>query len=73
MPIHRDFFSLIGEDSEGNEVDGLEIMIKNVVREHHWPPHIIGGFFIDDQDYEGLEYWHNDVVKVNKELSPKKK
>jgi hypothetical protein len=48
-------------------------MIRNVVREHSWSPDIIGDLFIDDQDYRGLEYWDTDVVKLNKELQPKKK
>jgi hypothetical protein len=45
-------------------------MIKSVVREFHWPPEVIGGFFIDDQDYKGLEYWYDDVREIN--TPPKK-
>lgn len=46
-------------------------MILTVVRQLHWPPSIIGGLFLDDEDYEGLIYWYNDVCKVNSELNKK--
>lgn len=48
-------------------------MIISVAREFHWPPSILGGFFIDGQDFEGLEFWYEDCVKVNEELKNKKK
>lgn len=35
-----------------------------MVREHHWPPDIIGGFFIDAIDFYGIEYWYNDIKEV---------
>jgi hypothetical protein len=47
-------------------------MIKTVVREHKWPPEIIGGFFIDDIDYNGLEFWFNDVKEMYKKPKDKK-
>lgn len=47
-------------------------MIITVVREHHWPPHIIDNLFLDDQDYKGLEFWYNDICKVHEELTKKK-
>ena len=47
-------------------------MLTRVAREFHWPPEILGGFFIDDIDLNGLEFWYNDVVEVHKELNPKK-
>lgn len=50
-------------------------MIKSVVGEYKWPPDIIGGLFIDSQDYEGLEFWYNRVIEINEELEklkPKK-
>jgi hypothetical protein len=43
-------------------------MIKSVVREHKWSPTIIGDLFIDCQDYQGLEYWYQDVLKVSNEI-----
>ena len=48
-------------------------MLKTVVREHHWPPEVFGGLFIDYQDHLGLEFWYNDIDEVNKELTPPKK
>lgn len=50
-------------------------MVKTVAREYHWAPNIIGAFFIDDNDWHGLEFWYNDVNEMNKELktpTPKK-
>lgn len=43
-------------------------MIKSVVREHHWSPRIVGDFFIDREDYKGLEFWYNDMAEVNNDL-----
>jgi hypothetical protein len=47
-------------------------MIKDVVREHHWPPYVIGGFFVDSLDYNGLVYWSNDVREVYKNTAKPK-
>lgn len=47
-------------------------MVKSVVREHHWPPDVIGGLFVDAVDRSGLEYWYIDVMEVHKELNKKK-
>jgi hypothetical protein len=38
------------------------------VREHHWPPNVIGGLFVDECDYSGLFYWYNDMAEVIDEL-----
>ncbi len=46
-------------------------MIKTVVREHHWPPHIIKELYLDNEDYQGLEYWYEDVIEVSKDLNKK--
>jgi hypothetical protein len=40
-------------------------MIRSVVREHHWPPDIIGGFYVDGDMYDSLEFWFDDVVNTN--------
>lgn len=37
-------------------------MVKSVARVYNWPPNVIGGLFIDDWDYRGLEYWFNDAI-----------
>lgn len=47
-------------------------MVRSVAREFHWPPKTIGGFFIDAQDYLGLEFWYNDVKEANDQLKSKK-
>jgi hypothetical protein len=46
-------------------------MIVSLIREHHWPPDIISGLFIDDQDYEGVEFLYNDLVEMHAELKKK--
>lgn len=46
-------------------------MIKSVVREFHWAPSVVGALYFDSIDYEGLEYWYDDVVQVHKEFKPK--
>lgn len=43
-------------------------MVKSVVRNYHWTPDIIGSLFFDAEDYEGLEYWYNDVVEQEKDM-----
>jgi hypothetical protein len=43
-------------------------MVRSVVREHHWPPDKIGGLFVDAIDYEGLEFWYDDLMDVNNKL-----
>jgi hypothetical protein len=43
------------------------------VREHHWPPSAIGGFFLDDEDEYGLEFWYNDIADMHRELKNKMK
>jgi hypothetical protein len=47
-------------------------MLTSVAREYHWPPEILGGFFVDNVDLYGLEFWYNDVFEVHEELKQKK-
>jgi len=68
------FFYVRGpKDEKGNELNGLDIIIKNVVRSHSWAPNIIGALFIDDIDYKGIEFWDDDILCVNNEMQPKTK
>lgn len=46
-------------------------MIASVVREHHWAPDQIGALFIDSQDYQGLEFWYDDVMEMTAEIKKK--
>lgn len=48
-------------------------MVKTVVREHHWPPDVIGGLFVDDADSKGLEFWYDDILEVIEKINPKKR
>jgi len=43
-------------------------MFRTVAREHHWPPQILGGLYLDRVDHLGLEFWVDDVIKVNEEI-----
>jgi hypothetical protein len=51
-------------------------MFRTVVREYHWSPAIVGDFYIDDMDVEGLEFWYNDIIEmheaIKKEIKPAK-
>lgn len=38
------------------------------MRDMKWSPDIIGDLFIDNEDYEGLEFWYDDVVKRIEEM-----
>lgn len=48
-------------------------MIKQVVLELKWLPSQVGSLFIDNIDYRGLEYWHDEVYKMLKALNTRKK
>lgn len=48
-------------------------MVKSVVREHKWLPTQIGSLFIDDADYNGLEFWYNDCKEIQESMKPKDK
>lgn len=39
-----------------------------MVREFKWPPNVIGGLFIDDEDYRGIMFWYNDLAEVIEEV-----
>jgi hypothetical protein len=47
-------------------------MIKTVVREHHFSPAQVGDFYLDAQDYQGLEWYYNDVRQVMDEMKKTK-
>ena len=33
-----------------------------------WAPDILGALFIDDRDYEGLQFWYNDIKEQSDKL-----
>lgn len=47
-------------------------MIKTVVRAFKWTPETIGKLKLDEIDYEGLEYWYNDVCQEIERMKPQK-
>lgn len=46
-------------------------MIRSVVRQYNWPFFIIDRLYLDDIDHRGLEFWYDDVIKMNAELKKK--
>lgn len=72
---NRFFFYLSSVSSEVAEIaeQNFHNIIKTVVREYKWPPEVIGGFFFDDHDFDGIEYWYEDILKVNTELESRNK
>lgn len=46
-------------------------MMASVAREFKWSPDILGDLFFDAEDYQGLEYWYNDIVEMHKQLKGK--
>jgi hypothetical protein len=46
-------------------------MVKSVVRGHHWEPSEFENLYLDDADFFGLEFWHNDVNTEIKSLNNK--
>nr|WP_299067180.1 hypothetical protein [uncultured Allomuricauda sp.] len=41
-------------------------MIITVVRYYKWPPPIVENLYLDDFDYNGLEFWFNDAKDQDK-------
>jgi len=76
LPNNSGFFYLdrIGIDEEYVEISekNLDVMIRNVVREHHWSPETIENLYLDDADFFALGYWNDDVQKVIEGLKKKK-
>ncbi|MBC7486084.1 MAG: hypothetical protein H7282_04980 [Cytophagaceae bacterium] len=46
-------------------------MIATVVREHHWSPAVVGDLYCDSEDYQGLEFWYNDVLECIENVKAK--
>ena len=47
-------------------------MVISVVRNHHFTPDVIDGFFLDDIDYHGLLFWYEEAREIEKSMKPKK-
>jgi hypothetical protein len=39
-----------------------------IVREQHWAPEQVGALYFDGQDYQGLLFWYNDVIEVQRQI-----
>lgn len=46
-------------------------MIKSIAYEYHWPPNVISEMFVDDYDFHGLVYWHDELVRIDKQMKKK--
>ena len=33
-----------------------------------WPPDVLGGLFFDAQDHLGLEYWYEEIQRINGQI-----
>ena len=43
-------------------------MVYSVGMQLRWPPSEIDCLFLDNQDFKGLEYWYDNVVKYAQDL-----
>lgn len=44
----------------------------SIVDYHHWTPKIVGKMFCDDFDFNGIVYWYNELVRLDKIAKAKK-
>ena len=44
-----------------------------MVREHHFSPTELGDFFYDGIDYQGIEWYYEDILEVVKEMKKNNK
>lgn len=61
--------------NDRGEILSFDVVVKTIIRTYEWPPSEIGGLFFDRIDYEGLLYWYDDAIEMNKEIKsqmPKK-
>lgn len=47
-------------------------MFASVAREYKWSPDVLGDLFIDRQDYLGLLFWVDDILKQIESIKSKK-
>lgn len=55
----RVFFRNCDAESLGN-------VIKSLVDYHHWTPQVISEMYCDDYDFQGLFYWYDELIRINK-------
>lgn len=41
-------------------------MIKSIAYEYHWTPKTIKQMYCDDFDFEGLVYWYDELLRIDK-------
>jgi len=47
----------------------MDSMIRAVVRVYQWTPKDFESLYLDDADFFGLEYWYNDALAYNNEVT----
>jgi hypothetical protein len=45
------------------------MMYRTITEHFKWQPTVIGGLFLDDLDHNGVIFWYDHVVEVNKKQS----
>tara|TARA_R110000824_G_C15199340_1_gene675540 strand:+ start:519 stop:707 length:189 start_codon:yes stop_codon:yes gene_type:complete len=48
--------------------ENVDIAVKTVVNEYHWPPNQIDNLFLDDYDYHGLKYWYDNAKEMHDKM-----
>lgn len=41
-------------------------MIKTIVFEYHFQPSEIREMFVDDLDFQGIIYWYDECIRIDK-------
>lgn len=72
MSGDRKFF-YVGFILEAAEIarENLNTKIISVVRHLNFSPAVVGDFYLDGLDYEGLDFWYEDAMRSEDELKAK--
>jgi len=46
-------------------------MVCTVARHVRWNPEVLKNLYLDDIDFDGLEFWYKDAEKASKEVTDK--
>lgn len=48
-------------------------MIKTVARTFNWAsPDVLKNMYCDNEDFDGIQFWYEDVIEQHKEIESKK-
>lgn len=51
--------------------DSLDNMIKTIVSEYHFSPSEISKMYVDNLDFQGIQFWYDECVRLNELRKPK--